>query len=250
MQHRMLDAIVNERGNEGLPVFVSQGAMTADERLDVYRSAYRSRLVECLADDYPALRHALGEEAFERLCHAYIAAHPSRSPSLNVFGRLLPRFVRGHDALQGGFLSDLARLEWALVEAVHAPSSDAVSPEVVAQVPTEAWEGVRLLPCVWYAWLDFDYPADAYYQAFREDLDPALPDPLATTIVVLRDGLALRRVSVAPGLRVLLRRLLAQDPLGVATGELDPNVDPTLVQSSFQTWVASGLFSGLQLSPT
>ena len=47
------------------------------ERLDIYRRSYQARLVECLADDYPVLQGTLGDEAFERLCLAYIAKYPS-----------------------------------------------------------------------------------------------------------------------------------------------------------------------------
>ena len=70
--------------------------MTAAERLAIYRDGYRARLVECLADDYPAVRHLLGAEAFEAIAHAYVDKHPSRSPNLNAFGRLMPAFLAAH----------------------------------------------------------------------------------------------------------------------------------------------------------
>jgi hypothetical protein len=250
VEHRMIHAIVGEAEDHGMPVFVTQGAMTGSERLEVYRSAYRSRLVECLTDDFPALRYALGEDPFARLCHAYIAAHPSRNASLTPFGQNMPAFVRAHygeRAERGAFLSDLARLEWAIVLAIHAKSAESLRPEVLAAVPPEGWDALRLVPCPWYAWLDLDYPVDAYYQAFRDDLTPPLPAPRGSTTVVLRDGLAIRRIGVSSGVRGLLRRLLWGEPLGVAMAELEPDADPGEVQASFQTWTASGLFSALDL---
>ena len=66
--------------------------LSALERLDIYRRGYGARLVECLADDYPVLQHALGDGPFEDLCRAYIAAHPTRGPSLNFFGRHMACF--------------------------------------------------------------------------------------------------------------------------------------------------------------
>ena len=65
-----------------------------DQRLAVYANAYRARLVEALASDYQAVRRSLGEEAFTRLCHAYIRAHSSTSYSLRWFGEHLPAFLR------------------------------------------------------------------------------------------------------------------------------------------------------------
>jgi hypothetical protein len=49
------------------------------ERLDVYRHAYVARLIECLADDYPVLKVALGDDAFDALCRGYIARFPSEA---------------------------------------------------------------------------------------------------------------------------------------------------------------------------
>ena len=118
-------------------------------------------------------------------------------------------------------------------------------PDAVALVPPDAWGGARLIPCPWYAWLDLQYPVDTYYQGFRDGLTPCAPEPTATTTVVLRDGLAIRRINVSPRLRGLLRRLLGSETLGAAMGELAADVDGDDVQASFQTWIASGLFSGI-----
>src|SRR5437868_5469366 len=53
---------------------------SAAERLRIYHDGYFARLIECLSDDYPALRYALDEDAFNDLCRGYIAQEPSRSP--------------------------------------------------------------------------------------------------------------------------------------------------------------------------
>src|SRR5689334_13525809 len=82
-------------------------------RLDVYANMYFCRLLECLAEDFPALHAMIGHESFHRLAADYLAAHPSRSPSLRVLGRALADFL-DHHALSDAwpFAADLARFEW------------------------------------------------------------------------------------------------------------------------------------------
>lgn len=91
------------------------------ERLGVYHHAYFARIEECLADDFPAVRKAVGEAVFSRLCREYITRCPSASPSLNFTGAGFPGFLRESPDLQDPrFFSELAALEWALVEVIHA----------------------------------------------------------------------------------------------------------------------------------
>ncbi|WP_163367521.1 HvfC/BufC N-terminal domain-containing protein, partial [Klebsiella aerogenes] len=81
--------------------------------LQVYRHAYRARLAEALADNYTVLARALGDEAFDALAQAYLAAHPSRHPSIRWFGAALADFmaVAGDELVPHPGLVDLARMD-------------------------------------------------------------------------------------------------------------------------------------------
>jgi len=117
--------------------------LTSAERIDIYRRGYHARLIECLIDDYPVLQDALGEDAFEALCRAYIAAHPSNGPSLNYFGRHMSEFCRTQPLPVPGFAADLATLEWAIVLCIHAQTANAIDFADLSQVPPESWPGAR-----------------------------------------------------------------------------------------------------------
>ncbi|HNH12398.1 MAG TPA: DNA-binding domain-containing protein, partial [Rhodocyclaceae bacterium] len=92
----------------------AQGASDPARRLDIYRHAYRSRLTEALAANYPVLARALGDEAFAQLALQYIDARPSRHASIRWFGDQLGAFCDEHpDALPHPALRDLIKLEWA-----------------------------------------------------------------------------------------------------------------------------------------
>ena len=71
--------------SEAVEVHLRRGPiLSAAECLQIYSDGYDARLIECLADDYPALAHALGEDGFSSRAREYIVHRPSRSPSLNA----------------------------------------------------------------------------------------------------------------------------------------------------------------------
>jgi Putative DNA-binding domain len=212
----------------------------ARERLDVYRHGYVARLVECLADDYPVLKQALGEEAFEALCRRYVERFPSTAPNLNAYGRRMAETCEG-------FAADLARLEWALVEVIHEPALAAVTMDALAAIPAEEWGGVRLTPAKALRLLAFDHPVNDYYQAVREERDVAIPSPAPSATAVYRQGKTVWRLGLTPPMKRVLMALLGGEPLEKA---LDRAGDEPAehVTAWFREWMASGLFVGVDAS--
>ena len=72
-----------------------RGSRKADRTtlLDVYREGYALRLIEVLTTDYPGLIAMVGSASFDDMARAYIAAHPSRHPSVRWYGRNLADFI-------------------------------------------------------------------------------------------------------------------------------------------------------------
>jgi hypothetical protein len=121
-----------------------RGGERAARGLAVYRGAYRSRLRAALRDNYGVLHQALGDEAFDALADAYLAAHPPRESSIRWFGDCLAGFMAAWPALPHPALADLARLDWALRGAFDAeavPRLDAAALEALAP---DSWAGVAL----------------------------------------------------------------------------------------------------------
>jgi hypothetical protein len=94
--------------------------LTAFDRLELYNRQYWYRLLDALADDFPALRAVLGPQRFESFSIAYLKVHPSRSFSLRNLGSGLVQWMAEHPEHSGRrhrLALDIARLEWAFVEA-------------------------------------------------------------------------------------------------------------------------------------
>jgi hypothetical protein len=226
--------------------------LTALERLEIYRSGYHARLVECLVDDYPVLQSALGVEAFEALCRAYVARHPSDSPSLNFFGRFMAGFLRdgAPEATPArAFAADLATLEWSIVEVIHAPSSDPLTLQALGQVPADAWPGARLVANTALRLQRFDHPVNEYFQDVRDGGSPGLPAPSPSATVVYRSGPTIWRMDLTAPMFEVLQGLLTGETLATALGRAEEGlagVDPAEIGQRvthwFREWVESGLF--------
>lgn len=228
--------------------------LSSVERIDIYRRGYHARLIECLIDDYPVLQHALGEDSFEALCRAYIAAHPSTGPSLNYFGRHMSDFCRTQPLPAPGFAADLATLEWAIVLCIHAPTASTIDFTDLSNVPPERWPNARFTLNPSLRILKLEYPANSYLQGFRQRRSPPIPGPLPTVVAVYRTGRSVWRLELEPTLVTLLDSLAGGATLEAALTRVqallatDPEQNEAqvakLVSYCFQHSVSSGLFSG------
>jgi hypothetical protein len=116
----------------------------AERRLHIYRHAYRARLAQALAENFPMLARLMGDEWWRRLAGGYLDAHPSRRYSIRWYGEHLPDWLDTAALFEcGPALADLARLEWALGLAFDAPDDAPLSREALAHLPPERWPGLR-----------------------------------------------------------------------------------------------------------
>jgi hypothetical protein len=229
--------------------------LSALERLAIYNDGYFARLLECLRDDYPALAYVLGDGEFERVAHDYVARCPSRSPSLNAFGARLPAYLAMRSEAWAPFAVELARLEWALVEVVHAEMGSPLDAHALATLGPEDWPHVRLSASPALRLLDFTYPVNRFYQAFRagDEPEPEPPPASASSVAVHRSGLSVYRLELEPVMRILLADLAAGKTLGGALAQLERRLTATelaTVQQNlsgwFGAWIESGFFVALE----
>jgi hypothetical protein len=133
--------------------------LTAFERLEIYNRQYWYRILGSLAEDFPALRALIGAQRFDALSIAYLTEHPSRSFTLRNLGSKLPQWLTTHPEYAGRrhrLAVDLARMEWAFVEAFDAPERDPLTQRQIAALQGES--KLTLQPCLQLVALS--YPAD------------------------------------------------------------------------------------------
>lgn len=257
VQAWMMDAISGQapRPEDVARVLTDGPRSSAAERLEIHRFGYVARLVECLADDYPVLARTLGEDGFQALAARYIEQYPSRSPSLNAFGRHMARFCTGAKDLLGEprqFYAELAELEWALVEAIHAPPGNALDPDKLQSIPEDAWGRARLVPSPTVRVLHFSFPVNAFFQESRlTGARVPVPDAAPTATAVYRHEQVLWRMDLTPAMARVLVALLGGEVIADALGLLAVNESSQEaiaeaernVQVWFRQWASSGFFS-------
>lgn len=225
----------------------------ADTRLGIYANAYRLRLLEALATDYPGLKLLAGDDGFDRLGRAYIAAHPSHNPSLRWFGDRLGEFLRATPPWEDQpALAEMADFEWAMSDAFDAEDCTLVTVADMAAVPPEAWAGLGFTPHASVQRLDLRWNVPEVWKTATagEAFDPPLPYPQPVGWLVWRKDLntyfrsldvdeavaldALRRgASFAEICEALCEWVDAQHVAGHAAGLL-------------KQWVEDGLIRGLR----
>ena len=129
------------------------------ERLEIYNRQYWFRVLGALQEDFPALQAVVGGRAFEALSIAYLTAHPSRSFSLRNLGSKLVEWLAAHPRFAGRrhrLAVDVARIEWAFVEAFDLAQREPLTLEQIATLDGES--RLALQPHVQL--LALDYAAD------------------------------------------------------------------------------------------
>ncbi len=242
--------------------------LTSFERLEIYNRQYWFRMLSSMIEDFPGLRAVLGGRRFDEMCKAYITGCPSRSFTLRNLGARLESWLRKHPKWAGAkqaLALDIARLEWADIEAFDGKAVPALRPEHLAGT-TEVNLRLKLQPYV--RLLSLKYPVDDLLLEVRkddEDTDFASnafqekrkrkrvqavaklkPAPIFLAVHRIDYSVYFRRIE--PEEFAILSALRAGKPLGKAVGAgLRKTAIPleqraASVQQWFQNWAALGWF--------
>lgn len=243
----------------GVDAVVTAGPrLSARDRFEIYRFGYKARLTECLLDDYPVLGATLGEEKFRALASEYIDRYPSSSPNLNAFGRHMAALCRQVSAPlldePRAFYAELAALEWALVEAIHAAPAPVLDLASLQALSPDAWATARLIPSGTVKVLSFAYPVSHFFQDCRDKGAPTnIPSPCRSATAVYRKDRFLFRMDLTPAMERVLVALLAGKPIGESLAEmaLDESDRAAIAEAErsvmiwFRDWALAGFFSGV-----
>lgn len=222
--------------------------LTGNRRgLEVYRVAYRARLVEALRTNYPVLHQVLGDAAFATLADDYLQAHPSTRPSIRWFGDRLPEFLGARrETLAHPALVDMARFEWAICLAFDAAAAPPLAFDRLAATPPEDWPALSFQLQPGFALLALEWSVAPVWRALAEADDPNQsvdpPEALENTLIVWRRALAPQWRSITPLEAELLRAIDEGDTFGqlcaravAAVGEAEA---AATVVGHLQRWVA------------
>jgi hypothetical protein len=240
-------------------VIAPSRALTSHERLEIYAQAYYARLFECLREEFPALRHAVGDEAFDALAFGYLQEHPSASYTLGNLGREFPGWLQTtRDPADGEWpqlLIDLARLERTYSEVFDGPGCER-GPQLTAAdlqaMPPERWPEARLQMAPCFRLLEASYPVHEFATAVRNhtgDAEIPLPQPARTLLAITRRDYVVRRYALSETQHRLLTALARGEAIATAIAEVAETADSDDLGADlhgwFRDWTAAPFFAGL-----
>jgi hypothetical protein len=244
-------------------VLTRSKALSALDRLAVYGHAYYARLLDCLREEYPVLKTALGEEVFDAFAAEYLQRFPSRSYTLFELGTRFPQFLRDtRPASEAGaegsapgpdwpdFLIDLATLELAFNEVFDGPGIEGkpiLDTAAIRAIPPDDLPDARLVPAPCLRVLALSYPVHTYFTAVRRAEAAPFPDPAETFLALTRQRYVVRHFELSKPAHALLSALLRGEPLGAAIGAAaalgdDPAALEPQLAAWFADWAAQGFF--------
>jgi hypothetical protein len=254
LQQEMQRELLNEASSIRSAV-IDAPPLPAQARLDIYRNAYRIRLVEALDDTYSVLHKLLGDEMFAALGEMFVAAHPSVHRSIRWYGSELADFMfRCPPFSEQPILSEVARFEWMLAEVFDAPDAAVLGRPALEAVAPQAWPDLafRFHPSVRRMTLEWN--TVNVWQAANGDQEPPQPEPAPQPVqwLLWRQDLKnyFRSLDAAEdsALDAALRGLSFADLCAAMADSLTEEEIPLRAATLIGTWADSGIIVGLELT--
>jgi len=216
--------------------------LPAEPRLQIYQNHVRISLREALAATFPVVLRLVGDAYFATAARRFMQAQPPRGPVLAEYGAGFPAFLEAAPGAPN-YLADVARLEWALNTAYHAPDAPPLEARHLAGLAPDAYAALRLEALASTTLLASAQPIQAIWRANQPDRDGTIDAADAQTVLVWRaaDGDAACR-ALSAGEAAFLGALIAGHTLGEAAGaalSADPCFD---LASAIAALLAEPLF--------
>ncbi len=223
-------------------------SIPAAARLQVHANHVRHSLAEALAATFPTVRALVGEDFFRDLARAYVAHTLPAQPVLAEYGETFPGFVAGWaPAGTLPYLADVARLDWALNAAWHAPLEGRLTAGDLAALPAQDLPARRLALSAGTSVLSSAYPLDRIWSASQPGAadEPVVLDG-GVHLVVLRQADDASFACLSPGETALLEALADGGSLEAAAGRAASADSDFDLSYGFARLLGLGCFAALQ----
>ena len=226
--------------------YIIGAGMAPQERLSVYRNTFTQTLIRALRLSYPAVDRLVGAEFFDAAARDFIIGQPPRSSYLDEFGGDFPDFLNCFaPAATVPYLGDVARLEWAVSRALHAPDADALDIASLGSVNVDDQARIRFTPHPSAGLVHTPFPADTIWRAVLADDNDAELAAVDLSggpawLLVQRGPSGVDVLRLEPSLWHFVGALFSGLPLGLALAE-HPEVDAALALADL---LAHGRFVG------
>ncbi len=222
------------------------------KRFNVYRNNVAVGIIEALRATFPAIERLVGDAFFSAVAKAYLEHEPPRTPLLFRYGRTFGDFLDAFPpAASVPYLGDVARLEWARLEAYHASDRAPISIEALGDVPADQVSGVTFgmhpsLSLIGSAWPVVSLWAASTDRGSSDDVDMKRPEEA----IVIRPTLEVdTRLLPAAGFSFMtgLKEGRALEEAALRAAELEKDFDlASHLQGLFEIGAVTAIIGGGQ----
>jgi len=174
---RAMRASLVERDDSAAVACILGDGFAPQERLSVYRNTFVSNLANALRLSFPVVHRLVGAEFFDAAARIIAHERPPSTPYLDEYGSEFSDFIaRFPPAGSLVYLPDVARLEWAVTRALHAPDVEPLDPARLMEIAQGDHDRVRFVAHPSVSLVKADYPVDAIWRSVLAQDDAALAD--------------------------------------------------------------------------
>jgi uncharacterized protein (UPF0276 family) len=218
------------------------------DQLSVYVNAYRFRLRDIIAEDYPVLQQNLGDDLFSKLIENFVETINSDHFNVSRYALKLPQFISKYEGCDA-FALELCTLETAISQLADLTETVPLDPTHLEDITLEVFMESVLIPRAALQLFAFDYPVNDYYIAVKEEKLLHKIKPKKTFIAVFRHDDVIWRMPLARDEYHLLLKLFSGLQIGIALENLQAEIDvpeeelmPKL-SNWFSRWMRNGLLA-------
>jgi hypothetical protein len=246
---RAMHASLIERDDSAAAACILDEGLAPEQRLSIYRNTFASNLANALRLSFPAVQRLVGAEFFEGTAQMFAHERPPLSAYLDEYGSGFPDFLARFPAAAAlAYLPDVARLEWAVTRALHAPDMGPLDLALLAAIGEADHDRIRFVPHPSVGLVKADYPVDTIWRAVLAQDDAALATidltagPAWLLVERLAAGVGVTRVDEQAWR--FAAALFARRSLGAALDAANGIDAPALLAEH----IAAGRFVGFDLA--
>lgn len=217
----------------------------AQNQLAVYSNAYRYRLNDTTAVDYPVLKKYLGTKKFNALIWDFVNCEQPSHFNIARFPLKLQKFLEKKFP-DDVFAHEICRLETAVTQISDPKNNKALNAADLAGLTPELLTKSILLPRKALELHQFSYLVDRYYQATMDQKKSA-PIKRKSYLAVFRHQDKVWRMRLEKAEFLLLEKIFSKITVGEALSEFDESAAKK-ISKWFSRWINNGLLSAIKQS--
>lgn len=242
-QHHMSDAIMlgdafDSKASEWIR---SKEQFAPQAQLNVYINAYRYRLYDVVAEDYPVLEEYLGKDGFYELIWAFVNKEQSTHFNIGRFALKLPAFVAEYFP-KDVFVHELCQLETTIAQLTDPEETAVLEQKHLEGMTPDAFIETVLYPRKALELMSFTYPVNDYYCKVMDKMSPKKPRRKSSFVTVFRHENVVWRMDLEKNEYHLLTQLFS----GKTVGDTLENMDDFAAQKLseyFSRWMRNGMLA-------